>query len=270
MSSAADTHCLVAVVGADPHVKLCDPATGGFTHSLVGHREPVWAASWSLTDQHHLLTGGCDGQVQCLCTMALLNHVAISIGNSSMYTCNHNVILWSCPNCRKQCNAVWLTQDIATVKLDVRITGQHHTHYQDIVNLSVTGNAVLSLQLLLPSSITLASPTFTVAHAVCSCLSHVQPSSNCLTVEMLPIESTATLIILGMQVRLWDIRTYNCLHAFDEHVTQRPKPARAQSAGSRCCSMLCTPCFMIQDCCVVFLHPLLAYRCSMLAVYLQL
>lgn len=63
MSSAADTHCLVAVVGADPHVKLCDPATGGFTHSLVGHREPVWAASWSLTDQHHLVTGGCDGQV---------------------------------------------------------------------------------------------------------------------------------------------------------------------------------------------------------------
>lgn len=66
MSAAADTHCLIAVVGADPHVKLCDPATGGFTHSLVGHREPVWAASWSLTDQHHLVTGGCDGQVrQC-------------------------------------------------------------------------------------------------------------------------------------------------------------------------------------------------------------
>lgn len=31
-----------------------------------------------------------------------------------------------------------------------------------------------------------------------------------------------------------------------------------QSAGSRCCcSMLCTPCFMIPDCCVVFPHPLL-------------
>ncbi len=63
MSSAAATHCLVAVVGGDPHVKLCDPATGGFTHSLVGHREPVWAVSWSLESEYHLVTGGCDGQV---------------------------------------------------------------------------------------------------------------------------------------------------------------------------------------------------------------
>lgn len=96
MSAAAATHCLIAVVGGDPHVKLCDPATGGFTHSLVGHREPVWAVSWSLESEYHLVTGGCDGQV-----------------------------------------------------------------------------------------------------------------------------------------RMWDIRTYNCLRIFDEHVTQKPKPARAHSAGSR-------------------------------------
>ncbi|KAL3160881.1 hypothetical protein ABBQ38_009274 [Trebouxia sp. C0009 RCD-2024] len=64
MSSAAATHCLIAVVGGDPHVKLCDPATGGFTHSLVGHREPVWAVSWSLDCEYHLVTGGCDGQVR--------------------------------------------------------------------------------------------------------------------------------------------------------------------------------------------------------------
>lgn len=63
MSSAAAAHCLIAVVGGDPHVKLCDPATGGFTHSLVGHREPVWAVSWSLDCEYHLVTGGCDGQV---------------------------------------------------------------------------------------------------------------------------------------------------------------------------------------------------------------
>lgn len=63
MSSAVATHCLIAVVGGDPHVKLCDPATGGFTHSLVGHREPVWAVSWSLDCEYHLVTGGCDGQV---------------------------------------------------------------------------------------------------------------------------------------------------------------------------------------------------------------
>lgn len=96
MSAIAATHCLIAVVGGDPHIKLCDPATGGFTHSLVGHREPVWAVSWSLESEYHLVTGGCDGQV-----------------------------------------------------------------------------------------------------------------------------------------RMWDIRTYNCLRIFDEHVTQRPKPVRAESAGSR-------------------------------------
>lgn len=45
-------------------------------------------------------------------------------------------------------------------------------------------------------------------------------------------------------MRLWDIRTYNCLHAFDEHVTQRPKPARAHSAGSRCSSMFVVSCLV--------------------------
>lgn len=44
-------------------VKLCDAASGGFTHSLVGHREPVWAAAWSPTSEWHLVTGACDGQV---------------------------------------------------------------------------------------------------------------------------------------------------------------------------------------------------------------
>ena len=40
-----------------------------------------------------------------------------------------------------------------------------------------------------------------------------------------------------LQVRLWDIRTYNCLQVFDEHMTQKPKPSRAESAGSRCADM---------------------------------
>ena len=44
-------------------VKLCDAASGGFTHTLVGHREGVWAACWSPTSEWHLITGGCDGQV---------------------------------------------------------------------------------------------------------------------------------------------------------------------------------------------------------------
>lgn len=44
-------------------VKLCDPASGAFTHSLVGHREAVWALHWSLSSEWHLMTGACDGQV---------------------------------------------------------------------------------------------------------------------------------------------------------------------------------------------------------------
>jgi hypothetical protein len=44
-------------------VKLCDPASGAFTHSLVGHREAVWALHWSRASEWHLFTGACDGQV---------------------------------------------------------------------------------------------------------------------------------------------------------------------------------------------------------------
>ena len=66
MSPIAASHCLVAVVGADPAVKLCDPATGGFMHSLVGHREAVWAVAWSTVSEHQLMTGSCAGQVSCV------------------------------------------------------------------------------------------------------------------------------------------------------------------------------------------------------------
>lgn len=39
---------------------------------------------------------------------------------------------------------------------------------------------------------------------------------------------------------MWDVRTYNCLQVFDEHVTQKPKarPSRADSAGARCAKPL--------------------------------
>lgn len=47
-------------------VKLCDLVSGGFTHSLVGHREAVWALHWSLTSEWHLFTSAADGQVRAL------------------------------------------------------------------------------------------------------------------------------------------------------------------------------------------------------------
>lgn len=45
-------------------VKLCDLASGAFTHSLVGHKEAVWALHWSLTSEWHLFTSAADGQVR--------------------------------------------------------------------------------------------------------------------------------------------------------------------------------------------------------------
>lgn len=89
MSAAAATHCLIAVVGGDPHVKLCDPATGGFTHSLVGHREPVWAVSWSLGCEYHLVTGGCDGQVTLPTAISYASEHTIEFSSSPSNTARH-------------------------------------------------------------------------------------------------------------------------------------------------------------------------------------
>lgn len=74
MSPLATTHTLVAVGSSDPLVRLCDIATGGFTHTLTGHREGVWAVAWAEGEEFTLVTGGCDGQartpvaahIQCL------------------------------------------------------------------------------------------------------------------------------------------------------------------------------------------------------------
>ena len=63
MSSCAAAHCLVAVGARDPQVRLCDPGSGGVSHTLIGHRDSVWSLSWSLTSEWQLATGSCDGQV---------------------------------------------------------------------------------------------------------------------------------------------------------------------------------------------------------------
>lgn len=38
MSPIASSHCLIAVGSEDPLVKLCDPSSGGFSHTLEGHK----------------------------------------------------------------------------------------------------------------------------------------------------------------------------------------------------------------------------------------
>ena len=63
MSSCATGHCLIAATTASPEVRLCDPNSGSFSHSLTGHTDGVWAAAWSLQNEWELITGGCDGQV---------------------------------------------------------------------------------------------------------------------------------------------------------------------------------------------------------------
>ncbi|GMH38513.1 hypothetical protein BSKO_06397 [Bryopsis sp. KO-2023] len=64
MSAIATSHCLVAVGSEDPLVKLCDPSSGGFSHTLEGHSESVWAVHWSLGNEFELVTGGMDGQLR--------------------------------------------------------------------------------------------------------------------------------------------------------------------------------------------------------------
>lgn len=64
MSRCATSHCLIASATAGTEVRLCDPNSGSFSHSLSGHQDGVWAAVWSLQNEWELVTGGCDGQVK--------------------------------------------------------------------------------------------------------------------------------------------------------------------------------------------------------------
>jgi len=38
MSHVATSHCLIATACHEPLLRLCDPSSGAFTHTLVGHR----------------------------------------------------------------------------------------------------------------------------------------------------------------------------------------------------------------------------------------
>ena len=63
LSGISSPSILVAAAGHDGFVRLCDINSGAFTHTLTGHRGPVWAVAWSLTSPHVVLSGGVDGQV---------------------------------------------------------------------------------------------------------------------------------------------------------------------------------------------------------------
>ncbi|CAM6087515.1 unnamed protein product [Calypogeia fissa] len=64
MSPVAATHMLIAAGTEDPRVRLCDIASGAFTHTLSGHRDSVWAVQWSVANEWVLITGGFDGAIR--------------------------------------------------------------------------------------------------------------------------------------------------------------------------------------------------------------
>ncbi|XP_050264819.1 WD repeat-containing protein ATCSA-1-like [Quercus robur] len=64
MSSLATTHMLIAAGTEDVQVRLCDIASGAFSHTLSGHRDGVMTVEWSTSSEWVLVTGGCDGAIR--------------------------------------------------------------------------------------------------------------------------------------------------------------------------------------------------------------
>ncbi|XP_065635034.1 WD repeat-containing protein ATCSA-1-like [Quercus suber] len=57
MSSLATTHMLIAAGTEDVQVRLCDIASGAFSHTLSGHRDGVMTVEWSTSSEWVLVTG---------------------------------------------------------------------------------------------------------------------------------------------------------------------------------------------------------------------
>ncbi|CAI0464585.1 unnamed protein product [Linum tenue] len=64
MSPLATSHMLIAAGTEDVQVRLCDIASGAFSHTLSGHRDGVMTVEWSTSSEWVLVTGGCDGAIR--------------------------------------------------------------------------------------------------------------------------------------------------------------------------------------------------------------
>ncbi|XP_027355660.1 WD repeat-containing protein ATCSA-1 isoform X2 [Abrus precatorius] len=64
ISNLSTSHMLVAAGTEDVQVRLCDIASGAFTHTLSGHRDGVMTVEWSTSSEWVLVTGGCDGAIR--------------------------------------------------------------------------------------------------------------------------------------------------------------------------------------------------------------
>ncbi|DAZ98749.1 TPA: hypothetical protein N0F65_003805 [Lagenidium giganteum] len=63
-SPVAATHSLIAATTAKGEVRLCDMATEGSLHSLLGHQDEVWTLAWSPENEFHLSTGSRNGEIR--------------------------------------------------------------------------------------------------------------------------------------------------------------------------------------------------------------
>ncbi|KAG2591686.1 hypothetical protein PVAP13_5NG500786 [Panicum virgatum] len=58
------THMLIATGRADVQVRLCDIASGAFTHTLSGHHDGIMSLEWSASSEWVFMSGGCDGAIR--------------------------------------------------------------------------------------------------------------------------------------------------------------------------------------------------------------
>eukprot|EP01112_Ceratiomyxa_fruticulosa_P021493 TRINITY_DN757_c0_g1_i1.p1 TRINITY_DN757_c0_g1~~TRINITY_DN757_c0_g1_i1.p1 ORF type:complete len:403 (+),score=63.24 TRINITY_DN757_c0_g1_i1:257-1465(+) len=64
MNSKSAHHSLVATGTGDQKVRLCDLLSGKASHTLIGHREAIWAVEWSPSSDFLLVTGSVDRSIR--------------------------------------------------------------------------------------------------------------------------------------------------------------------------------------------------------------
>ena len=62
-ASKMNTSGKIAVASGSESVKICDPMTGSFTHTLVGHSSAIMSVDWDPYSEYILASGSADGSV---------------------------------------------------------------------------------------------------------------------------------------------------------------------------------------------------------------
>ncbi|OWZ11672.1 DNA excision repair protein [Phytophthora megakarya] len=95
-SPISTTHSLIAAVTAKGEVRLVEMESGATAHSLLGHKDEVWALDWSPESEFLLATGSRDGEIRLwdirrsgstACLLCLNHEGKANVpGRSSLYT----------------------------------------------------------------------------------------------------------------------------------------------------------------------------------------